>query len=251
MPRPDVPAVRIIRRTKPEAGRRDLESSPPQSLAQQAYARLREAMEEGTLAPGRRLLEVQVSEWLQISRTPVREALRRLQTEGLLEHGPGGGLTVAIHDAAAVTELYDVRESLEGAAAAMAARRAGPSEIEVLRAHVRAQAAMPVDVRLHARENTLFHESIYAAARNRFLLKSVQALQDAMVLLGRTNFAVPGRIASSIEEHHVITEAIAARDPARAEEAARHHIRCGYASRLRAMTEALHSAALDRSRVGP
>lgn len=226
-----------------------LKPSPSQNLAQQAYARLRDAIEEGMIEPGRRLLEVQVSDWLQISRTPVREALRRLQTEGLLEHGPTGGLMVAIHDSVAVSELYDMRESLEGTAAAMAARNANPTNIEVLRAHVRAQLALPADAHIHARENKLFHECLYSAAHNRFLLKSVQALQDAMALLGRTNFAVPGRIESSIEEHRIITEAIAARDPLKAEEAARRHIRSGYESRVRAMTEDLHAAALDRSRL--
>jgi DNA-binding GntR family transcriptional regulator len=219
------------------------------SLAHRAYDQLRDAIEEGTIGPGRRLLETQVSAWLKISRTPVREALRRLQTEGLLEHGPGGGLQVAMHDEAAVAELYAMRESLEGAAAAMAAAQAHATEIEVLRAHVRTQQAVPPDTRLHARENKLFHECIYRAAHNRFLLKSVQALQDAMGLLGRSNFAVPGRIAASIAEHRQITEAIAARNPGAAEQAARHHIRRGYDSRVRAMTDEMHEAAMQRSRL--
>jgi DNA-binding GntR family transcriptional regulator len=245
-PRGKVPPAAVpIRAASPELG-----SAPAQNLAQRAYRQLRDAIEEGTIEPGRRLLEIQLSAWLQISRTPVREALRRLQTEGLLEHGPGGGLTVAVHDAAAVTELYAVRESLEGAAAAMAARNADATEIQMLAALVRVQGELPPDVRVHARENKLFHECIYRAAHNRFLLKSLQALGDAMALLGRTNFAVPGRIASSIEEHRAIAEAIAAREPGRAEEAARRHIRHGYASRLQAMTADLHAAAVDRARIG-
>lgn len=253
MPRQSVKANKRLRTaTAGDSERRGrLDSSPSQSLAHAAYARLRDAIEEGTIEPGRRLLETQVSSWLRISRTPVREALRRLETEGLLERGPGGGLTVAIHDTTAVTELYNIRETLEGAAAAMAARHADATDIEVLRAHVRVQLALPADARVHARENKIFHERIYSAAHNRFLLKSVQALQDAMALLGGTNFAVSGRIASSIDEHRMIAEAIAARDPERAEAAARRHIRHGYESRVRAMTEELHAAALDRSRLEP
>jgi DNA-binding GntR family transcriptional regulator len=239
------------RKSDPAADARPvvLEVAEARSLAHRAYRQLREAIEEGTIGPGRRLLETQVSAWLKISRTPVREALRRLETEGLLEHGPGGGLMVATHDEAAVTELYAVRESLEGTAAAMAAGNADPTEIEVLRAHVRTQEALPPDTRVHARENNLFHERIYRAAHNRFLLKSVQALQDAMGLLGRSNFAVPGRIVASIAEHRLIAEAIAARNPEAAEQAARQHIRHGYDSRVRAMTDQLHEAALERSRL--
>lgn len=228
----------------------ELESLPSQNLAQLAYARLRGAIEDGTLAPGQRLMETQVSAWLRISRTPAREALRRLEAEGLLEYGPSGGLSVTLYDAVAVKELYAVRESLEGAAAAMAARNADPYEIEMLRAHVRAQASLPPDIRVHAGENKLFHESLYRAAHNRFLMKSVQALQDAMTLLGQKNFAVPNRMQSSIEEHRAIVEAIAARDPTQAEEAARRHIRHGYDSRVKAMAEELHTAALERSRGG-
>lgn len=225
-----------------------LPAAPPSgNLFQQAYTRLRDAIEDGTLEPGRRLMEMQVSAWLQISRTPAREAIRRLHSEGLLEHGPHGGLAVVQHDAVAVRELYAVRESLEGAAAAMAARNAEPHEIEMLQEQVRIQAGLPPDVQVHGRENRLFHDSVFRAAHNRFLLKSVQALQDAMILLGEKNFAVPGRIRSSTEEHANIVEAIAARDAAAAEEAARLHIRHGYDSRVRAMTEAFRAAALERA----
>ncbi len=220
---------------------------PSRNLFQHAYDKLRGAIEDGTLEPGRRLMETQVSEWLQVSRTPAREALRRLQAEGLLEHGAAGGLAVALHDAVAVRELYAVRESLEGAAAAMAARSAEPHEIGMLQEQVRIQASLPPDLHMHDRENRLLHESIYRAAHNRFLLKSVQALQDAMILLGKRNFAVSGRIAASTAEHADIIEAIAARDPARAEEAAQRHIRNGYDSRVRAMTEAFRTAASERT----
>ena len=237
-------------KAKRKLATKQLQASPSKNLFQQAYARLRGAIEDGTLEPGRRLMEIQVSEWLQISRTPAREALRRLQSEGLLEQGPSGGLAVALHDADAVRELYAMRESLEGTAAAMAARNAEPHDIELLQEQVRIQATLRQDMRVHAHENKLFHESVYRAAHNRFLLKSVQALQDAMILLGERNFAVPGRIRSSIEEHVAIVAGIAARDPARAEEAARLHIRHGYDSRVRAMTDAFRAAALERHSAG-
>jgi DNA-binding GntR family transcriptional regulator len=167
-----------------------------------------------------------------MSRTPIREALRRLQSEGMLEHGQGGGLSVAQLDLRAVTELYDLRESLEGTAASLAARGADATEIRVLQATVDAHRALPDDPRVHARENTLFHQQIYRAANNRFLLKSLQSLHDSLALLGRTTFAAPGRIAESINEHQAIVDAIARHDEAEAEGRARRHVRRGYELRI-------------------
>src|SRR5262245_24918877 len=86
-----------------------------------AYERLHEAIREGALEPGQRLMETEVSAWLRISRTPVREAMRRLLAEGLLEPAANGGLAVVVYDLAAISEFYATRERLEGAAAALAA----------------------------------------------------------------------------------------------------------------------------------
>ena len=173
-----------------------------------------------------------------MSRTPVREALRRLQSEGMLEHGQGGGLSVVRLDLRAVTELYDLRESLEGTAASLAARGADSTEIHVLRATVDAHRTLPDDPKVHARENAQFHEQIYRAAHNRFLLKSLQTLHDSVALLGRTTFAAPGRILGSMDEHRAIVDAIARRDEAQAESLARRHIRRGYELRIEALSAA-------------
>ena len=91
-------------------------------LAEQAYRAIRNAIQEGQLEAGQRVLELELCAWLKVSRTPIREAMRRLQSDGMLVHAPGGGLSVAQHDLRAVAELYDVRERLEGTAAALAAR---------------------------------------------------------------------------------------------------------------------------------
>lgn len=163
--------------------------------------------------------------------------MRRLQSDGMLVHAPGGGLQVAQHDLRAVAELYDVRERLEGTAAALAARFADATEIHMLQAMLETHAQLPDDPKIHARENTVFHEHIYRAAHNRFLIKSLQDLHDSVVLLGRTTFAAPGRIAEALGEHRAIVASIARRDEAEAEELARRHVRRGYELRLHAMAE--------------
>lgn len=212
-----------------------------------AYEMLHEAIRDGAIEPGQRLMETEVSAWLRISRTPVREAMRRLLSEGLLEHAVNGGLAVALHDLRAISEFYATRERLEGAAAAMAAEHADPTELRILSALLDAMRALPPDPRAHARENQAFHEQIYRAAHNRFLLKSLQALLNFVPLLGRTTYHAPDRIREAEVEHAEIVEAILARDPARAEDAARRHIRHAYNSRVRVVTEDVRTAAERRS----
>jgi DNA-binding GntR family transcriptional regulator len=212
-----------------------------------AYAMLHEAIRDGALEPGQRVMEPEVSAWLRISRTPVREAMRRLQAEGLLEHAPGGGLAVALYDLRAIGEFYAARESLEGAAAALAAQNADDTELRILSATLEAMRALPDDPRAHARENQVLHEQIYSAAHNRFLLKSLRALLNFVPLLGRTTYHAPGRVDGALREHEAIVSAIRARDPAQAEEAARLHIRRAYESRVRVVTEDVRSAVQRRS----
>ncbi len=215
-------------------------------LAGQAYRAIREAIQEGRIAPGQRVPELDLCAWLKMSRTPVREALRRLQSDGMLVHAPGGGLSVAQHDLRAVAELYDVRESLEGTAAALAARNGDVTELHILEAMLDSHRRLPNDPRVHARENTLFHEHIYRAARNRFLLKSLRDLHDAVALLGRTTFAAPGRIEEAWSEHEAIVAAIRRRDPAGAEALARAHVRRGYQLRLAAIAETTQAGPQTR-----
>ena len=206
-------------------------------LAEQAYRTIREAIQDGRLEPGQRVLELELSAWLGVSRTPVREALRRLQSDGVVVPAPGGGLAVAQHDLRAIAELYDMRESLEGTAAGLAARNAGPSELIVLQAMLAAGRALPDEPPVHARENKRFHEHIPRAAHNRFLLKHLQDLHDAVALLGRTTFAAPGRIAEAWAEHADIIAAIADRETEKAETLMRRHVRRGHALRLQAMVD--------------
>ncbi len=216
-----------------------------------AYDMILEGIREGTIEPGRRLMETEVSTWLQISRTPIREAMRRLQAEGLLEHAPGGGLSVALYDLRAISEFYDTRERLEGTAAALAAQNADDTEIRILAATLDSMRSLPPDPRAHARENEAFHEQIYRAAHNRFLLKSLQALLNFVPLLGRTTYNAPNRMEDALREHGEIVDAIRARDAARAEAATRAHIRHAYESRVRVVTEDVRNAAQLRSQRRP
>jgi DNA-binding GntR family transcriptional regulator len=201
------------------------------SAADYAYATLRAEILEGRFAPGRRMREIELSEWLGVSRTPVRAALSRLEGEGLVALVPRTGLVVATLEADAIAELYEMREALEGAAAALAARHAGPRDVAALRDLVEAERHLPADPAARARHNLAFHQAIYAAAHNRFLVKSLHALHDAIALLGPTTFAVEGRPEQAEREHARIVEAVAAQQPEEAEAAARSHVRQAFTAR--------------------
>lgn len=220
---------------------RALKPEPRANLTDVVYDALHAAIQDGTFQPGQRVREIELGEWLQVSRTPVREALRRLQSEGIIE-SKAGGLAVTSFDLRAVAELYEVRQTLEGSAAASAARNADATELALLKSLVDAQRQCPNDPHAQARINKSFHDQLYRAAHNRFLLKALQGLHHSLVLLGPTTLMTPQRIAAAIEEHSEVVAAITARDSARAEEVTRNHIRAGYASRVSAMAQQLQTS---------
>lgn len=200
------------------------------SLADRAYDRIREALRQGALAPGQRVLETEIADRFGMSRTPVREAIRRLQAEGLVAQLHGRGLCVAQYGHAEVDELYVMREALEGTAARLAALNAGRPEISLLQRMVEEEAALPAAAL--AEHNRRFHRALHQAAHNRYLLRSLSALADALLLLGPTTLDLPGRAAAAQGEHARIVAAIAARDEAGAEAAARAHIAAAHEARL-------------------
>lgn len=194
------------------------------SAADYAYAALREEIVAGRFAPGRRLTEVELASLLGISRTPTRLALSRLESEGLAVLRPRAGLVVASLEPDAVLELYDLRAVLEGAAAAMAARHAAPRDLEILQRLIDQESELPERPDVRYRHNRLFHEALYEAAHNRFLVKSLQALHNSMALLGRTTLASKGRAALAHAEHRGIVDAIVRREPDEADHLAREHV---------------------------
>ena len=203
-------------------------------LGEAVYRALREALRSGVYKPGDRLREEEVANRLKVSRTPVREAFGRLVSKGLVVPGQGRGLIVRRLDQAEVVELYAMREILEAAAARLAARHASEPEIEALR-DIEKDFEAASDAAEMARLNRIFHESIFAASRNRYLDSALQELQDAIALLGSTTFTVDGRPSPAAAEHRALIEAMAARDGDKADALARAHIHEALRARLKLM----------------
>lgn len=203
----------------------DADALRTQSRADFVYDSLRDAIWEGRFAHGERIREEEIAGVLGVSRTPVREALQRLQQRGLLVVGPGRGLMVAQLSKQQVFELYAMREILEGSAARFAARHANEAEIEILYRLQRELAESGSDALTLINLNRRFHQSIYEAAHNQYLLQTLDTLNDSLALLHSTTFRVPNRRPETDEEHRRIVAAIENRDPDAAEKAAREHIR--------------------------
>ncbi|MCT7376711.1 GntR family transcriptional regulator [Chelativorans salis] len=207
---------------------------------QTAYMRLLDEIRRGDLLPGTRLREVELSERLKISRTPVREALRRLEADGLVVHQPRLGAVMRRLGYAEIMELYEMRAVLEGTAARLAARAASEVELAELRALNEEFADVLNDELQAAEVNRQFHSILLDAAKNRFLRKSVGALQKTMSILGRSTLIDVGRAGAACQEHIRILDAIEARDGTAAEAEMRAHIEAAQRVRLKALR------ALDR-----
>ncbi|MEI2416945.1 GntR family transcriptional regulator [Orrella sp. JC864] len=206
--------------------------TPGNSQAYAAYNEIKRRILSGAFTASDRLREVEVAKLLDMGRTPVREALKRIEDEGLITREPGRGLVVASMDQQEVGELYAMRQVLEGAAAAFAARHATEADLVHMQAILdEGDGGDPVA------QNLRFHQAIYSAAHNRYLLRSLQSLTDTTYLLGRSTLSSPERARRSDDEHRLILAAIRERDPQRAQGAAQHHIHQALLERLKLLRQ--------------
>ncbi|ABD54161.1 GntR family transcriptional regulator [Jannaschia sp. CCS1] len=197
-----------------------------------AYAMILEAIDGGIYRPGSRLVESELADRFGVSRTPIREALQRLETQSLLTRD-GRSLIVASLDHAQMAELYAVRQELEGLAARLAAQHAAREEVAVLHDMVAQDRALLGDPEALARANRRFHHQIHLASHNRYLVQQLDLVYRSMALMARTSLAAAGRGEDAMEEHAAIVDAIAARDGDRAADALKAHLSTAFKVRLR------------------
>ncbi|MBY6046671.1 GntR family transcriptional regulator [Vannielia litorea] len=197
-----------------------------------AYGMILEAIDHGTYKPGDRLVESELAERFGVSRTPIREALQRLETQALLVRD-GRSLIVASLDHNELAELYIVRAELEALAARLAARHATAEEVKVLGQMVEQDRARVNDPAALSRSNRRFHRQIHLASHNRFLIQQLDLVHRSMALLATTSLAAEGRGEVALGEHQAIVDALAARDEAGAGEALRRHISVAFEQRLK------------------
>ncbi|WP_108815296.1 GntR family transcriptional regulator [Loktanella sp. Alg231-35] len=200
-----------------------------------AFAKLMHAIETGLYQPGDRLREVEIAERLSLSRTPIREALRRLEAENIVEHRPRVGAVIRKLGQAEVVELYEMRLVLERTAAEMAAKHSAEAEVDALAVINDDIRQTPDDAARAAAINQKFHHAINLAGRNRFLLDAARAINNALLLLGPTTLADADRIATVVHQHSQIIDAISAGDIDAAGAAAEAHLQTSLRYRLKVM----------------
>ena len=202
-----------------------------------AYELLREAIATGRLKPGARILESELATMLNMSRTPIREAIAVLEADGLVTVDGARGRIVTKLDYQSIMELYAVREVLESTAAGLAARNASDMEIVALRDMLDLEKEILDDAGKLSDHNRRFHEAIYYCSHNRYILKMLEHIQTAMLLLGPAGRTGSERSETALLEHRAIVDAIGARDPAASEAAIRNHVRRAQQARIKLLLQ--------------
>ena len=202
----------------------DLESYRP--LRELVLDAIRSAIMNGTLQPRERLMEIQMAEELGVSRTPIREALRKLELEGFIVMVPRKGAYVSDLSFKDIADVFEIRAALEGLAAGLAAERITEEELERMeRLLVEKQEAITQDdISKLVEVDTKFHELMYQASRNVRLGSIISNLREQIQRFRLTSLSYPGRNKLSLEEHKKIVEAIQARDYQMARQLATEHI---------------------------
>jgi DNA-binding GntR family transcriptional regulator len=184
---------------------------------------LREAIISGVFEPGERLMEIQLAEEMGVSRTPVREAIRKLELEGFVVMIPRKGAYVAGVSHKDVKDVFEIRAALEGLAAGLAAENITAEEIEQLEKVLDFEKE-PDSLEEMVQDDTDFHALLYKISNNERLTGILGNLREQIQRFRTTSLAVPGRVKYALQEHRAIFEAVAKHDVEKARALATAHI---------------------------
>lgn len=189
------------------------------------FETLRDAIITQVLKPGERLMEIQLADEMGVSRTPVREAIRKLELEGLVVMVPRKGAYVAGVSMKDIHEVFELRSALEGLAVTLAAERITDEELEALERQVVKEAEeKEADIDTIVFIDTTIHDMIYQAAHNQRLVQFINILQEQLQRFRAASLSKPGRSRTALDEHKKIVEALAERNGKLAARLAREHI---------------------------
>jgi DNA-binding GntR family transcriptional regulator len=196
-------------------------------VRQQVAEVLRAAITSGRFAPGQRLVEKDLCELTGVSRASVREALRQLESEGLIETLPNRGPSVTKLTPQDAASIYQVRGALEALAAQLFASQASDAQVEQLEAAVRVleQAYKAEDVDRIVAAKRRFYAVLFEGSANSMIASILNTMNARITMLRRVSLSSPKRGAASIREIRAVMSAIRKRDPQAAYEASAHHIR--------------------------
>jgi len=206
-------------------------------LREIVFESLREAIINGHLRPGERMMEIQLAEEMGVSRTPVREAIRKLELEGFVVMIPRKGAYVAGISLKDIADVFEIRAALEGLAAALAAERMTEAELEQLERILvkKAESIEAGNLEGLVDADTEFHELLYKSSRNGRLGQIINHLREQIQRFRATSLSNPKRMRESLEEHKKIVEALSERNIALAQASAQDHIENAENSMLEAV----------------
>lgn len=192
-------------------------------------------IKNGKFKAGETLTERGLAKILDVSRTPVREALRRLEKYGLVEPEPHKGVKIISMSFDKVKQLYQVREVLEGLGAKILAENAKEEDIEELEKLLKEAeaAAKAEDIELLSQINSKFHNQLASSTKNDYLINIMKTLQSHITIGMTTSLALTGRPMENIKEHKLILEAIKTKDTELAETVTKYHVRNSMKNALR------------------
>ena len=210
------------------SGFETLKSLPERrSLGQDVYGKLKQAIVKGDLPPDSRLIESRMANVMGISRTPVREAIHKLEREGLLRHNPSGGFFVVGLTRSDIEETFGIRSVLESYAARLAAaHHKGEEELDPLEQKIHKYQLYldRGDLKALLRINTEFHDLLYALSRSPRLIKMINDLQDQIYRFRQVLLKAEGNARISNEDHKLMLKLISKRDLEGVESLVREHI---------------------------
>ncbi len=195
-----------------------------QSLRERIVARLRNAIVAGDLPPKSRLMEPELAKRLSVSRTPLREAIRQLEAEGLLTTIPRVGTFVTEVTPRDIEDVYAIRAVLEGLAARQAAENPDPAKATLFRTILAELAQKTADYRVYHEASGRFHEAVFAVSGNQRLQAMYHALTHQVARLRTLSLAMAQRPEVSLREHRRIASAILDGRGSEAERLMRSHI---------------------------
>ncbi len=197
------------------------------SLVNQAYKELKRIIVDHEIPQGGKLNEAELAGALGISRTPVREAINRLEREGLVKIFPQRGAFVVRFTEKDIYELFLIRENLEGLASYLAAEKMTEKDLVTLKSCVEGfeEPYSRKDIQRYAREDFRFHETIVMLSGARRLSELIATLHDHIRIFRLTTKGLSGRMQTSLAEHQRLIEAFRRRDAEEAERRMRQHIR--------------------------
>ncbi|MEZ8007605.1 MAG: GntR family transcriptional regulator [Amylibacter sp.] len=202
------------------------------ATGQTAYQAIYDEISSGKLIPGDRLRETELASRIGLSRTPIREAIKRLETEGVVTHKPQVGAVIKTLSQQEIVELYEMRIMLETSASSMAAKHASEAETRTLMTLNTKMLEARLDSYKVAELNRQFHICIVNAARNRYLANSYKNLSTILVILGHTTLTTPERVKSVFIQHQAIIDALSKGDDQEASGAMTIHMETSLDYRL-------------------